>query len=112
MSAAFIAAVFVSNVPQGVAGTSSLRAAGVSDRRIFRMWTGLTTACALTAALGFAVADSVPHTGLYAEAFAGGAVLTMLADSMMPEAFEHGGKLAGVVTTLGFVVAFTIHQLD
>jgi hypothetical protein len=40
------------------------------------------------------------------------AVLTMLADTMMPEAFEHGGKLTGVITTLGFAVAFTIHTLD
>ena len=45
-------------------------------------------------------------------AFAAGAILTMLADTMMPEAFEHGGKLVGVVTTLGFAVAFTIHALD
>jgi hypothetical protein len=31
---------------------------------------------------------------------------------MMPEAYAHGGKLVGVVTTLGFVVAFVIHELD
>jgi zinc transporter, ZIP family len=36
----------------------------------------------------------------------------MLADTMMPEAFEHGGKLTGVITTLGFAVAFAIHTLD
>jgi ZIP family zinc transporter len=36
----------------------------------------------------------------------------MLADTMMPEAYEHGGKLTGVVTTLGFVIAFVIHLLD
>jgi zinc transporter, ZIP family len=45
-------------------------------------------------------------------AFAGGAILTMLADTMMPEAYEHGGRLVGVVTTLGFAVAFLIDQLD
>ena len=36
----------------------------------------------------------------------------MLSDSMIPEAYEHGGKLVGVVTTLGFAVAFTVHTLD
>ena len=41
-----------------------------------------------------------------------GAILTMLADTMFPEAYQHGGKLVGVVTTLGFAVAFTIHLLD
>jgi ZIP family zinc transporter len=45
-------------------------------------------------------------------AFAGGAVLTMLADAMMPEAFERGGKLAGLATTLGFALAFAISELE
>jgi ZIP family zinc transporter len=45
-------------------------------------------------------------------AFAAGAIITMLADTMMPEAYEHGGKLVGVVTTLGFATAFVIHSLD
>ena len=44
--------------------------------------------------------------------FAAGAILTMLADTMMPEAYEHEGKLVGVLTTVGFAVAFTIHLLD
>ena len=105
ISLAFVTAVFVSNVPQGIAGTTSLRAAGYGDGRIFRMWTALTVACAVTAAVGFAVADHVPDQGRYAEAFAAGAVLTMLADSMMPEAFEHGGDVVGLLTVVGFLVA-------
>ena len=44
--------------------------------------------------------------------FAAGAILTMLADTMMPEAYEDGGKLVGVVTVLGFCVALTIHELS
>ena len=45
-------------------------------------------------------------------AFAAGAILTMLADTMMPEAFANGGKLVGVVTTFGFAVAYAINTLD
>jgi ZIP family zinc transporter len=105
ISVAFIVAIFVSNIPQGVAGTTSLKGAGVSSRRIFRMWMTLTIACAAASALGFALADWVPHRGLYAEGFAAGAVLTMLADSMMPEAFQHGGKSVGLLTVLGYLVA-------
>ena len=56
--------------------------------------------------------NSSPDVVAFVLAFAAGAILTMLADTMMPEAFEHGGKLAGVVTTLGFAVAFTIHSLE
>jgi ZIP family zinc transporter len=69
------------------------------------MWTGLLVATALTAAIGYVVADSVPNHGLYAEGFAAGAVLTMLADSMMPEAFEHGGNEVGVITVVGYLIA-------
>jgi zinc transporter, ZIP family len=102
---AFLAAVFVSNIPQGVAGTTSLRATGATSRHVFWMWTFLTLASALIAAAGFLLADNLTNEGLYAEAFAGGAVLTMLADSMMPEAFRHGGRSVGLVTVLGYLVA-------
>jgi len=111
ISVAFVTAVFVSNVPQGVAGTASLQAAGYSNRRIFVMWTLLSLAAAVTAAIGFAVGDTVPGGGLYAEAFAAGAVLTMLADSMMPEAFEHGGDVVGLLTVVGFLVAGVLAAL-
>jgi ZIP family zinc transporter len=55
---------------------------------------------------------SSPATVAFVLTFAAGAILTMLANTMMPEAFEHGGRWVGVVTTLGFAVAFTIHTLD
>jgi ZIP family zinc transporter len=105
ISVAFVTAVFVSNIPQGIAGTTSLKAAGYTDRHVFQMWTALLIATAITAAIGFIVADKVPDAGLYAEGFAAGAVLTMLADSMMPEAFEHGGKTVGLVTVVGYLIA-------
>jgi ZIP family zinc transporter len=69
------------------------------------MWTALTVTCGIAAMLGFVLADNLNGLGLKAEAFAGGAVLTMLADSMMPEAFQHGGKAVGLLTVLGFLVA-------
>jgi ZIP family zinc transporter len=112
ISIAFVTAVFVSNIPQGIAGTNSLKAAGYTDRHVFRMWTGLLIATAVTAAVGFIVADKVAHGGLYAEGFAAGAVLTMLADSMMPEAFEHGGKQVGLITVVGYLVAAALTFAD
>ena len=112
VSLAFVAAVFVSNIPQGVAGTTSLQAAGYSARRIFWMWTALTVTCALVAAAGFLLADHLTNGAVYAEAFAGGAVLTMLADSMMPEAFENGGDEVGLLTVLGFLVAGALTVLQ
>jgi hypothetical protein len=55
---------------------------------------------------------SPPSTVAFVLAFAACAILTMLSETMMPEAYEHGGSWVGVVTTLGFAVAFTIHTLD
>ena len=112
ISVAFVTAVFVSNIPQGIAGTNSLKAAGYTDRHVFRMWTGLLIATALTAALGYVVADRVANGGLWAEGFAAGAVLVMLADSMMPEAFEHGGKQVGLITVVGYLLAAALTFAD
>jgi ZIP family zinc transporter len=112
VSIAFLAAVFTSNIPQGIAGTVTMRSAGRSGRQIFWLWTGLTVACALSAGLGYAVASNVQVTGYYSEAFAAGAVLTMLADSMMPEAFRNGGRWAGVMTVVGYIVAASLGVLQ
>jgi ZIP family zinc transporter len=103
---AFLVAVFISNLPEGVAGTVNLKAAGHSRREIFWRWTGLVIISALCAGLGYQVIHWLPSAdGRLAQAFAAGAMLTMLADAMMPEAFEHGGKLVGILTVMGFLVA-------
>jgi ZIP family zinc transporter len=105
INVAFLTAVVLSNVPEGIAGTLNLRAAGNSDRRILSMWVGLTIASAIAAGIGYVIAQSGRIDGVYAEAFAGGAVLTMLANSMLPEGFEHGGRMVGLLVVLGYLVA-------
>jgi zinc transporter, ZIP family len=106
INAAFLVAVFISNLPEGVAGTINLIAAGHSRRNIFWRWTTLVIISALCAGLGYLIIQLLPAVdGHIAQAFAAGAMLTMLADAMMPEAFEHGGKLVGIVTVMGFLVA-------
>jgi ZIP family zinc transporter len=102
----FLVAVFVSNLPEAMAATSSMRDAGQSHRTILAMWLALVVASGVAAALGFLVSSQVPGVeGDFVQAFAAGAILTMLADTMMPEAFEHGGRAVGLVTVLGFVVS-------
>jgi zinc transporter, ZIP family len=112
VSVAFVVAVFVSNVPQGAAGSISLLGAGKSQRTIALMWGWLTIGSALMAAVGYRLADSVPDTGIYAQGFAAGALLVMLADSMMPEAFEHGGRTVGLLTVLGYLAAAVLTAFD
>lgn len=103
---AFLVAVFVSNLPEGVAGSINLEAAGQSRQAILRMWAMLVAVSAACAGLGYILVQWLPAvTGLYAQTFAAGAMLTMLADAMMPEAFEHGGILVGIFTVLGFLVS-------
>jgi ZIP family zinc transporter len=77
------------------------------------MWTAIALVSAAASLAGYSLfKDSSGNVVAFVLSFAAGAILTMLADTMMPEAYEHGGKLVGVVTTLGFVVAFAIHTLD
>jgi ZIP family zinc transporter len=102
----FLVAVFISNLPEGLAGTANLEAAGRSRRAIFWMWSMVVIISAACAGLGYLVVRWLPGAnGRLAQAFAAGAMLTMLADAMMPEAFEHGGKLVGLMTVMGFLIA-------
>lgn len=106
VSLAMVTATFLSNMPEALGATAGLKARGMSDGRVLAMWVGIALLSASAAALGFAVLDSAPpEIGLLLNAFASGAILTMLADAMMPEAFEHGGPVVGLFTTLGFAVA-------
>ena len=113
IGAAYLAAVFISNVPEAISSTTGLAASGWRARRILGMWTLIALVSGLSSLLGYvAFRHASPDAIAFTLAFAAGAILTMLADTMMPEAYKHGGKLAGVVTTLGFAVAFLIDQLD
>jgi ZIP family zinc transporter len=113
ISAAFLVAVALSNVPEAVAATSGLAQSGWSAARVLGLWTLVSLVSGAAALFGFAVFDTASSTLVaFVLAFAGGAILTMLADTMMPEAFEHEGALVGVVTTIGFALAFALSALE
>jgi zinc transporter, ZIP family len=112
VGAAYLAAIFISNVPESLSSTSGLTASGWR-RRILGMWMLIALVSGISSLVGYvAFRNASPNVVAFTLAFAAGAILTMLADTMMPEAYEHGGKLVGVVTTLGFALALLIHQLD
>jgi zinc transporter, ZIP family len=113
VGAAYLAAVFISNLPESISSTSGLVSSGWEKSRVLWMWVAIALISGLASLAGYGLfQDSPPSTVAFVLAFAAGAILTMLANTMMPEAFEHGGKWVGVVTTLGFAVAFAIHTLD
>jgi len=113
VSAAFLVAVFLSNVPEAIAATTALGRAGRDTMRIMRFWVLVAIGFGVTSAAGYVLLDGAsPRTIAFVLAFAGGAILTMLANTMMPEALHHGGKLAGLLTTIGFALAFAISSLQ
>ena len=107
----FMAAVFISNLPEAMGATISLSRAGWPKRRIIGIWLAVIAVSAVAAVIGYLVASRNSSEGVLAEAFAAGALLTMLTDTMIPEAFEYGGKLVGLMTVFGFIVAFALSQL-
>ena len=113
VSVAFLVAVFLANLPEAIAATTALSRAGRNSTRIIRFWVLVALGFGVTSLAGYVVLDTAsPRTVAIVLAFAGGAVLTMLANTMMPEALHYGGKLAGFVTTLGFALAFAISSLQ
>jgi ZIP family zinc transporter len=73
------------------------------------MGAGIMLLTGLAAAAGYGALGDAPETTLaFVQAFAGGAIITMLASTMVPEAYEHGGRVAGPVTAFGFAVAFAL----
>jgi ZIP family zinc transporter len=107
VSASFVAAVFASNLPEGLAGARDLREEGRSPAWIIGLWSAVVVASSIAAGLGFAVlGDMAAGPAALVQAFAAGAILAMLADSLMPEAFEFGGIGVGLATVLGFSFAF------
>lgn len=110
---AFVAAVFLSNVPESASAATGMKKAGRSTTYILGLWTAVIAISTLAAAIGYGALGGAPQGVIaFIQAFAAGAILVMLADTMMPEAFEHAGALVGLVTLLGFASAFLLSTLD
>lgn len=113
VSLAFIVAVLFSNIPEGASATSGLLAAGWRGRSVAALWLAVVTVSTLAAAAGYALYDAMPALDAsFVLAFAAGAMLVMLADTMLPHAYAYAGRAAGLMTTLGFALAFALVQLE
>ena len=112
VSLSMLAAIFLSNLPEAIASTHDLKQDKWRPRKILVMWIVVVVASGLASMIGFGVFDDLsPLATAFTMAFAGGALLTMLSDAMMPEAYRDTGALAGVVTALGFGVSYWLSQL-
>ncbi|PFG34550.1 ZIP family metal transporter [Sanguibacter antarcticus] len=105
-------AVFLSNVPEGLSSAAGMKEAGRSARYVFGVWCSIAAISGLAAAAGYAfLGDASPEVVAIITAVAAGAILTMVADTMIPEAFERAHVLTGLITSAGFLLAFTVSRL-
>ena len=113
VSLAMLVAVFISNLPEAIAGTVGMKAGGWKNSKIISLWVFIVVVCALASVAGFSLFSGTSEKWLaFIQAFAGGAILMVLANSMIPESYEHGGKLAGLFMVLGFFVSVTMVILE
>ena len=107
-----LAAIFLANVPESISGAAGMRAEGRSRGYVFTVWGVATAGCTLAAVLGYAaLGGASDHLIAAILALAAGGILAMLADTMMPEAFENGGPFVAMATAVGFLLAALLSQL-
>jgi zinc transporter, ZIP family len=111
VSVGLLGAIFVSNLPEAIGSASEMRAQGRRKETILRLWIAVAVVCTLATVAGFAIADSLSGEleGGF-NGFAAGALLVMLADSMIPEA-RKAGRVTGLATAFGFAVAAALSSL-
>jgi ZIP family zinc transporter len=106
-----LAAIVISNLPEGLSSSAGMKRNGRSAGFVFGVWGAIALASGLAGALGcLALADAGPATVAAITAVAAGAILAMIADTMIPEAFERTHALTGLIATVGFIVAFGISR--
>ncbi|TFD57692.1 ZIP family zinc transporter [Cryobacterium suzukii] len=111
VSPAVLAAVFISNVPEGLSSTAGMKKAGRSAGYVFGVWGGIAIISGIASLIGYLSLQSASvELVAFITATAAGAILAMLADTMIPEAFEEHHTLTGLIAAVGFLTAFTINQ--
>jgi ZIP family zinc transporter len=112
-SYALLASIVVSNLPEGFGGAARMREGGTSSARVLAVWGATAALLAVALVAGRVAADVASEEWLgMLTAFAAGAVLAALADSVMPEAYVEGGPLVAFATSGGFLVAYALTTVD
>ena len=107
-----MAAVFLSNVPEGLSSAAGMKKAGRSTAYIFGVWGAIAIISGIAALLGYALFSHFSQEVIAATtAVAAGAILAMISDTMIPEAFEQAHDFAGLIVVFGFLAAFVLSKL-
>jgi ZIP family zinc transporter len=106
-----LVAVLLSNLPEGLSSAAGMKRAGRSARYVFAVWGTIALISGAAAAAGFStLQDAGPGVLAFISTLAAGAILAMIADTMIPEAFEQAHLGAGLVTAAGFLLAFVVQR--
>jgi zinc transporter, ZIP family len=112
VSTAAVIAIFLSNLPEGMSSSAGMKKAGRSAKYIFTVWSAIAIISGIASLVGFSVFRMFSTEVISATvAVAAGAILTMLSNTMMPEAFEEGHDFVGIITVLGFLAAFLLTKM-
>ncbi len=107
-----IIAIFLSNLPEGLCSATGMKKAKRSRLYIFGVWGTIAASSGLGAMAGYVLFENAsPDIIAATTAIAAGAILAMLADTMIPEAFETVHDFAGIITVIGFLTAFLLGKL-
>jgi len=109
IAVATLAAIFLSNIPEALSSSAGMRAAGRGLAYIFGLWGAIAAMSGVFALVGYAFfATAAPETIAFTQAIAAGALLAMIADTMIPEAFHDAQDAAGLIAAVGFVSGFAL----
>jgi ZIP family zinc transporter len=112
VSVALLIGIVLSNLPEGLSSSSGLRVAGWTRARVVRMWVIVVLVSAVSAALGYALLDPTHgHTGAFAQSFAAGALLAMITDTMLPEAYDVEQISTGSLVAIGFAISLMLSAI-
>lgn len=111
VSTVTVIAIFLSNIPEGLSSSSGMKKAGRSRKYIFGLWIVICVASAISSVVGYTVFRHFSPQAISATtASAAGAILAMLSDTMMPEAYEYAHNFTGLITVIGFLASFILSK--
>ncbi|MCC2030843.1 ZIP family metal transporter [Microbacterium allomyrinae] len=112
ISIPIVAAIAISNFPEGLGSTAALKRSGSSARSVALLWGGIAFITVAASVLGYVAFQSAsPNLVALITTIAAGGLLAMVCNTMIPEAFDEQRALTGLWATIGFLGAFLLHEL-
>ncbi len=113
VSVGLVVAIFISNLPEAIGSAAKMREKGRDDATILRLWAAVALVCTIATLVGYGIGDRMSGELEGAvNGFAAGALLVMLADSMIPEARKGAGRPSGLAVAVGFALAAGLSQIS